>query len=259
MVFGKFEAWSQNSADEKIRDILQTGRWSSRKWPGQGGGCRQAWQRLRERSHTLISAERSPEVARHHLLLAPRSARLSQAHSSHVKDSLKSSDWINMLVFFFLLLLVVWHARTNTLHQSEDKASRDADLRSFLTVPCGLFSFSVQMKLFHLLSIGFVSHQFWLLTLFLVTVITGGSAGVSNRLPPIYWTPGRPRASSCDDGCAIENGIIGSKGGTRVRGVMPDHWELAFSDPGEQLYIEWVSVLCWRDYWKENGLTQLIL
>nr|XP_046251543.1 membrane-associated guanylate kinase, WW and PDZ domain-containing protein 1 isoform X2 [Scatophagus argus] len=68
--------------------------------------------------------------------------------------------------------------------------------------------------------------------------LSGGSAGVSSRVPPIHRSPGRARASSSGDGHAIENGIISSRSGARVRGVMPDHWELAFSDPGESHYID---------------------
>ncbi|XP_008276372.1 membrane-associated guanylate kinase, WW and PDZ domain-containing protein 2 [Stegastes partitus] len=67
---------------------------------------------------------------------------------------------------------------------------------------------------------------------------SGGSAGVSSSIPLCHRSPGRPRASSSGgDGRVIENGIIGSRSGARVRGVMPDHWEQAFSDPGESLYI----------------------
>ncbi|XP_061591226.1 membrane-associated guanylate kinase, WW and PDZ domain-containing protein 1-like isoform X2 [Cololabis saira] len=66
-----------------------------------------------------------------------------------------------------------------------------------------------------------------------VAGLSGGSAGVSHR------SPGRPRASSSgEDGRVVENGIIGHRSGARIRGVMPDHWEQAFSDPGEPLYIE---------------------
>ncbi|XP_051280961.1 membrane-associated guanylate kinase, WW and PDZ domain-containing protein 2 isoform X2 [Dicentrarchus labrax] len=68
--------------------------------------------------------------------------------------------------------------------------------------------------------------------------LSGGSAGVSSSAPPFHRSPVRPRASSSGDGRAIENGIIGSRSGVRVRGVMPDHWELAFSDPGESHYID---------------------
>ncbi|KAM9351021.1 membrane-associated guanylate kinase, WW and PDZ domain-containing protein 3 [Symphorus nematophorus] len=67
--------------------------------------------------------------------------------------------------------------------------------------------------------------------------LSGGSAGVSGGIPPLHQSPRRPRASSSGDGRVIENGIIGSRSGARVRGVMPDHWELAFSDPGES-YID---------------------
>ncbi|XP_040902407.1 membrane-associated guanylate kinase, WW and PDZ domain-containing protein 3 [Toxotes jaculatrix] len=67
--------------------------------------------------------------------------------------------------------------------------------------------------------------------------LSGGSAGVSSSVPPSHRSPGRPRASSSGgDGCAIENGIICSRSGARVRAVMPDHWEQAFSDPGESHY-----------------------
>ncbi|XP_043975201.1 membrane-associated guanylate kinase, WW and PDZ domain-containing protein 3 isoform X2 [Gambusia affinis] len=64
----------------------------------------------------------------------------------------------------------------------------------------------------------------------------GGSAGVS--IPIGHRSPGRPRASSSGgEGHGVENGIIGSRRGARIRGMMPDHWEQAFSDPGESLYI----------------------
>lgn len=70
-------------------------------------------------------------------------------------------------------------------------------------------------------------------------VATGGSGGVRNNIPPSRRSPGRPRASSRGgDGHVIENGIIGSRRGGRIRGVMPDHWEQAFSDPGETVDIE---------------------
>ncbi|PWA31875.1 hypothetical protein CCH79_00006472 [Gambusia affinis] len=63
-----------------------------------------------------------------------------------------------------------------------------------------------------------------------------GSAGVS--IPIGHRSPGRPRASSSGgEGHGVENGIIGSRRGARIRGMMPDHWEQAFSDPGESLYI----------------------
>ncbi|XP_029290782.1 LOW QUALITY PROTEIN: membrane-associated guanylate kinase, WW and PDZ domain-containing protein 2-like [Cottoperca gobio] len=64
--------------------------------------------------------------------------------------------------------------------------------------------------------------------------LSGGSAGVSSSVPPSHRSPGRPRASSSGDG----RGIIGSRCGIRLRGVMPDHWEQAFSDPGESHYRE---------------------
>ncbi|XP_023143653.2 membrane-associated guanylate kinase, WW and PDZ domain-containing protein 2 isoform X2 [Amphiprion ocellaris] len=69
--------------------------------------------------------------------------------------------------------------------------------------------------------------------------LSGGSAGVSSSIPLGHRSPGRPRASSSGgDGHGMENGIICRRSGARVRGVMPDHWEQAFSDPGESLYIE---------------------
>lgn len=68
---------------------------------------------------------------------------------------------------------------------------------------------------------------------------SGGSAGVSSSIPLGHRSPGRTRASSSGgDSHVIENGIISSRSGARVRGVMPDHWEQAFSDPGESVYIE---------------------
>ncbi|XP_062283682.1 membrane-associated guanylate kinase, WW and PDZ domain-containing protein 2 [Scomber scombrus] len=66
---------------------------------------------------------------------------------------------------------------------------------------------------------------------------SGGSAGVSGSIHPSYRSPGRPRAYSGGDGRVIENGVIGSRGGARVRGVMPDHWEQAYSDTESQ-YID---------------------
>ncbi|XP_023260910.1 membrane-associated guanylate kinase, WW and PDZ domain-containing protein 3-like isoform X1 [Seriola lalandi dorsalis] len=69
--------------------------------------------------------------------------------------------------------------------------------------------------------------------------LSGGSAGISGSILPTHRSPGRPRAySNGGDGCAIENGIIGIRSGARVRAVMPDHWEQAFSDPGDSHYID---------------------
>lgn len=80
---------------------------------------------------------------------------------------------------------------------------------------------------------------FLFLTLLHAAVITGGSAGLSSRIPVVHRSPARPRASSSSG--AMENGIVGSSSGARIRGVMPDRWEQAFSDPGESHYVEWVS------------------
>lgn len=101
--------------------------------------------------------------------------------------------------------------------------------------------FRLWEELFKLLHVLNYISPFSSLTLLLATIIPGGSAGVSSSIHPSYRSPGRPRASSGGDGRVIENGVIGSRGGARVRGVMPDHWEQAFSDPGESHYIEWVS------------------
>ncbi|XP_017265182.1 membrane-associated guanylate kinase, WW and PDZ domain-containing protein 1 isoform X2 [Kryptolebias marmoratus] len=69
--------------------------------------------------------------------------------------------------------------------------------------------------------------------------LSGGSGGVRSSIPLGHRSPGRPRASSSGgENHVIENGIIGSRRGGRIRGVMPDHWEQAFSDPGESLDIE---------------------
>nr|XP_043894747.1 membrane-associated guanylate kinase, WW and PDZ domain-containing protein 1 [Solea senegalensis] len=66
--------------------------------------------------------------------------------------------------------------------------------------------------------------------------LSGGSAGGINSS---HRSSGRPRASSSGgDGSFIENGVIGSRRGARVRAAMPDHWEQAFSDPGESLYLD---------------------
>ncbi|XP_074538254.1 membrane-associated guanylate kinase, WW and PDZ domain-containing protein 3 isoform X2 [Halichoeres trimaculatus] len=68
--------------------------------------------------------------------------------------------------------------------------------------------------------------------------LSGGSVGISSSLPHRHRSPRRPRASSSGDGRAVENGFIGGRSGARVRRVMPDHWELAFSDPGESHFVE---------------------
>ncbi|KAM3617489.1 uncharacterized protein V6R79_006876 [Siganus canaliculatus] len=66
-----------------------------------------------------------------------------------------------------------------------------------------------------------------------------GLSGVNSSIPLTHRSPGRPRASSSSDGRTLENGIIGnSRSNARVRGVMPDHWELAFSDPGEPHFVD---------------------
>ncbi|XP_029689360.1 membrane-associated guanylate kinase, WW and PDZ domain-containing protein 1 isoform X2 [Takifugu rubripes] len=67
---------------------------------------------------------------------------------------------------------------------------------------------------------------------------SGGSAGVSRRLPRIHRNHRRPRASGGGDERAAETTVTGGEGGARVRSVMPDHWEPAFSDPGELHYID---------------------
>uniref|UniRef100_UPI0037E8CFFD membrane-associated guanylate kinase, WW and PDZ domain-containing protein 3 n=1 Tax=Semicossyphus pulcher TaxID=241346 RepID=UPI0037E8CFFD len=68
--------------------------------------------------------------------------------------------------------------------------------------------------------------------------LSAGSAGISSSARPSHRSPRRPRTSSGGDGRVVENGIIGGRSIARVRGVMPDHWELAFSDPGEPHYVE---------------------
>ncbi|KAM9785720.1 membrane-associated guanylate kinase, WW and PDZ domain-containing protein 3 [Neosynchiropus ocellatus] len=67
---------------------------------------------------------------------------------------------------------------------------------------------------------------------------SGGSAGVSSGLRPRYRSPRRPRTSSGGEGHVMENGVNGYRGGSRVRGLTPDHWEEAVSDPGESRYID---------------------
>uniref|UniRef100_H3D4N4 MAGI family member, X-linked b n=1 Tax=Tetraodon nigroviridis TaxID=99883 RepID=H3D4N4_TETNG len=61
----------------------------------------------------------------------------------------------------------------------------------------------------------------------------GGSAGVRIR-----GSHRRPRASSSGDERAVENRATGGKRGARLRGLVPDRWELAFSDPGEPHFID---------------------
>ncbi|XP_029911726.1 membrane-associated guanylate kinase, WW and PDZ domain-containing protein 2 isoform X2 [Myripristis murdjan] len=68
--------------------------------------------------------------------------------------------------------------------------------------------------------------------------LSGGSAGVSSGVPPVHQSPGRPRRSSGGDGSAVESSVIGGRGGTRLRALMADRWEQAFSDPGEPYYID---------------------
>ncbi|KAK2851744.1 hypothetical protein Q5P01_008020 [Channa striata] len=67
-----------------------------------------------------------------------------------------------------------------------------------------------------------------------------GSAGPNSRVPVVHRPPGRPRAASSGggDGRAMVNGIISNRSGTRIRSAVPDHWEQAFSDPGESHYID---------------------
>lgn len=62
--------------------------------------------------------------------------------------------------------------------------------------------------------------------------------GVSRRLPRIHRNHRRPPAPGSGDERAAETRVTGGEGGARVRSVMPDHWEPAFSDPGELRYIE---------------------
>ncbi|XP_067382134.1 membrane-associated guanylate kinase, WW and PDZ domain-containing protein 3 isoform X4 [Channa argus] len=69
--------------------------------------------------------------------------------------------------------------------------------------------------------------------------VSGGSAGLNSRVPDVHRPPGRPRAaSSGGDGRAVVNGIISNRSGARIRSATPDHWEQAFSDPGESHYID---------------------
>ncbi|KAM4610612.1 membrane-associated guanylate kinase, WW and PDZ domain-containing protein 3 [Polymixia lowei] len=68
--------------------------------------------------------------------------------------------------------------------------------------------------------------------------LSGGSAGVSSSAPPVRQSPFRPRCSSGGNGSAMENGGVSSRSGARSRALMPDHWEQAFSDPGEPYYID---------------------
>ncbi|XP_028308707.1 membrane-associated guanylate kinase, WW and PDZ domain-containing protein 2 isoform X2 [Gouania willdenowi] len=70
-------------------------------------------------------------------------------------------------------------------------------------------------------------------------ILSGGLAGVSSSFPPSHHSAGRPRASSSGgDGRVMQNGVIGGRSSGRIRGVIADPWEQAFSEPGESLYIE---------------------
>ncbi|XP_071059799.1 membrane-associated guanylate kinase, WW and PDZ domain-containing protein 2 [Pseudochaenichthys georgianus] len=65
--------------------------------------------------------------------------------------------------------------------------------------------------------------------------LSGGSAGLSSSVPPPHRPPGRPRASSSGgESRGFESGMIGR----RLRGVTPDLWEQAFSDPGDSYYSD---------------------
>ncbi|KAJ4919379.1 hypothetical protein JOQ06_022676, partial [Pogonophryne albipinna] len=71
--------------------------------------------------------------------------------------------------------------------------------------------------------------------LVVVSDIAGGSAGLSSSVPPPHHPPGRPRASSSGgESRGFESGMIGR----RLRGVTPDLWEQAFSDPGDSYYSD---------------------
>ncbi|XP_034097208.1 LOW QUALITY PROTEIN: membrane-associated guanylate kinase, WW and PDZ domain-containing protein 1 [Gymnodraco acuticeps] len=65
--------------------------------------------------------------------------------------------------------------------------------------------------------------------------LSGGSAGLSSSVPPPHRPAGRPRASSSGgESRGFESGMIGR----RLRGVTPDLWEQAFSDPGDSYYSD---------------------
>ncbi|XP_068599001.1 membrane-associated guanylate kinase, WW and PDZ domain-containing protein 3 [Brachionichthys hirsutus] len=68
--------------------------------------------------------------------------------------------------------------------------------------------------------------------------VSGGSAGISSGVPPIRRFPGRLRASIGGDVHGVEDGVISARNGARMRGMMPHHWEFAFSDPLESNYID---------------------
>ncbi|KAM6981874.1 membrane-associated guanylate kinase, WW and PDZ domain-containing protein 3-like [Tautogolabrus adspersus] len=68
--------------------------------------------------------------------------------------------------------------------------------------------------------------------------LSGGSLGISSSVPHSHRSPRRPRTASGGDGRVVENGILSGRSGARLRGVMPDHWELAVSDPGESHHVE---------------------
>ncbi|XP_061626778.1 membrane-associated guanylate kinase, WW and PDZ domain-containing protein 1 isoform X2 [Phyllopteryx taeniolatus] len=57
-------------------------------------------------------------------------------------------------------------------------------------------------------------------------------------LPGGHRLPGEHRASNGGVGCVLENGFVGNRAVARGRGVMADHWEQAFSDPGECHYVD---------------------
>lgn len=129
------------------------------------------------------------------------------------------------------------HACSRSLRTNR---GQDADLRSFcLTAPQRNWPLHNAGETFSAPASVLWMHGWLVLTFntLLSICVAGGSAGVSSRVPHIHRSPSRARASSSGDGRAIESGII-DRSGARVRGAMPDHWELAFSDPGESHYIE---------------------
>uniref|UniRef100_A0AAV2M073 PDZ domain-containing protein n=1 Tax=Knipowitschia caucasica TaxID=637954 RepID=A0AAV2M073_KNICA len=74
-------------------------------------------------------------------------------------------------------------------------------------------------------------------------------AGVSSSAPFNHRSPSRRRASSADTDAHITynyNGLRSSRRGGSYRGVMLDHWDQAFSDPGKSSYNDIPKRSSWQ-------------
>ncbi|XP_072305132.1 membrane-associated guanylate kinase, WW and PDZ domain-containing protein 3 isoform X3 [Eucyclogobius newberryi] len=77
---------------------------------------------------------------------------------------------------------------------------------------------------------------------------SGLSAGVSSSAPFSHRSPSRRRASSAEDGHITYNynGLRSSRRGGSFRGMVFDHWDQAFSDPGRTSYTDVPKRSSWQ-------------